>query len=82
MNRNTALPDAPVEYTREWMNRYSRQIQKFFNQIIFGAPLYAKTDRSGTKVISALTLADLPTSATGLPSGSVWNDAGTLKIVS
>jgi hypothetical protein len=23
----------------------------------------------------------LPTSATGLPVGSVWNDAGTLKIV-
>ena len=32
--------------------------------------------------LSTLKLTDLPTSASGLDSGSVWNDSGTLKIVS
>jgi len=32
--------------------------------------------------LSNLKLTDLPTSASGLASGTVWNDAGTLKIVS
>ena len=31
----------------------------------------------GTK----LTLTDLPTSSTGLEVGSLWNDAGTVRIV-
>ena len=32
--------------------------------------------------LATLKLTDLPTSASGLDSGSVWNDSGTLKIVS
>ena len=32
--------------------------------------------------LATLKLTDLPTSASGLASGSVWNDSGTLKIVS
>jgi hypothetical protein len=32
--------------------------------------------------MSNLKLTDLPTSASGLASGTVWNDAGVLKIVS
>ena len=32
--------------------------------------------------LSTLKLTDLPTSASGLASGTVWNDSGTLKIVS
>lgn len=32
--------------------------------------------------LSTLKLTDLPTSSSGLASGSVWNDSGTLKIVS
>jgi hypothetical protein len=32
--------------------------------------------------LSNLKLTDLPTSASGLASGTVWNDAGVLKIVS
>jgi hypothetical protein len=31
--------------------------------------------------LSTLKLTDLPTSASGLASGTVWNDGGTLKIV-
>ena len=32
--------------------------------------------------LATLKLTDLPTSASGLASGTVWNDGGTLKIVS
>jgi predicted component of type VI protein secretion system len=32
--------------------------------------------------LATLKLTDLPTSASGLASGTVWNDSGTLKIVS
>ena len=28
-----------------------------------------------------IVFGNLPTSATGLPTGAIWNDAGTLKIV-
>ena len=31
--------------------------------------------------LATLKLTDLPTSASGLASGTVWNDSGTLKIV-
>ena len=31
----------------------------------------------GTKI----TLTELPTSSTGLETGSLWNDSGTVKIV-
>ena len=35
------------------------------------------------KVIAKrINISDIPTSSTGLESGEVWNDAGTLKIVS
>lgn len=30
---------------------------------------------------SAILMRDLPTSSTGLPTGSVWNNGGTLQIV-
>lgn len=32
------------------------------------------------KTTGYLLLANIPTSSTGLPSGAVWNDNGTLKI--
>ena len=38
-------------------------------------------DANGTS-LATLKLTNLPTSASGLASGSVWNDSGTLKIVS
>ena len=58
----------------------------------FDARFWAKTLRSielafqrhsspGAIRGSTINLSDLPTSATGLKSGDVWNDAGTLKIV-
>lgn len=35
----------------------------------------------GDARFNKLNIANIPTSATGLASGDVWNDAGTLKIV-
>lgn len=41
----------------------------------------AKIDASGGATISTLNISNIPTSSSGLSSGDVWNDAGTLKIV-
>ena len=38
-------------------------------------------DRSNCTFVNNLSIMDIPTVATGLPAGSVWNDGGTLKIV-
>jgi hypothetical protein len=38
-------------------------------------------DRSNCTFVNNLSIKNIPTSATGLPSGSVWSDGGTLKIV-
>jgi hypothetical protein len=46
------------------------------NTVTLGNTLIIKTILRGT-----LNAANLPTSATGLVAGDIWNDAGTLKIV-
>jgi hypothetical protein len=38
-------------------------------------------DRECTTFVNNLSIKNIPTSSVGLPSGSVWNDSGTLKIV-
>ena len=35
---------------------------------------------TATTGASKLRIVDLPTSATGLSAGDIWNDAGTLKV--
>ena len=65
------LPEAPEEYTRVYMEDLIRTLE------IFIAQERNPGEMRGTK----LTLTDLPTSSTGLESGSLWNDAGTVKIV-
>ena len=64
------LPEPPIEYTQQYMADLVRSLQGFIEQ-----------DRNpgelrGTK----LTLTDLPTSATGLETGSLYNDSGTIKV--
>lgn len=46
---------------------------------MLGTMAFQDTDGA---TLSNLKITDLPTSASGLASGTVWNDAGTLKIVS
>jgi hypothetical protein len=75
----------PKEYSVDYMNRLVRQIEISMRRLHAGQPIRAGSDLSQTITpypISALTLENIPTSPTGLPSGSVWSDGGTLKIVS
>lgn len=82
---NTALPLPPREYNQEYMNRLLKQLAFIINRINSIRPITIGSDLTQQNVpfpVSALTIQNIPTSSTGLPSGSVWSDGGTLKIVS
>jgi hypothetical protein len=49
------------------------------DSFIVGSCLCA--DRVCTTYVNNLSIKNIPTSSAGLPSGYVWNDLGTLKIV-
>lgn len=56
--------------------------QRYFSEIIRAFSSFIQAQRNpGEARATTLTLTNLPTSPTGLPVGSVWNDSGTLKIV-
>jgi hypothetical protein len=65
------LPLPPNEYSPQYFDQLVRSLNTYFRQLGSTNPI----------VVDSITLNNLPTSATGLPVGSVWNDAGTLKIV-
>jgi hypothetical protein len=65
------FPLPPTEYSPQYFDQLVRSLNSYFRQLGSTTPI----------VVDSITLNDLPTSATGLPVGSVWNDAGTLKIV-
>lgn len=65
------FPLPPTEYTPQYFDQLVRSLNAYFRQVGSTTPI----------VVDSITLNNLPTSATGLPAGSVWNDAGTLKIV-
>tara|TARA_B100001287_G_scaffold263165_1_gene253762 strand:- start:134 stop:364 length:231 start_codon:yes stop_codon:yes gene_type:complete len=65
------LPEPPIEYTQQYMADLVRSLQVFIEQE------RNPGEMRGTK----LTLTDLPTSATGLETGSLYNDSGTVKVV-
>ncbi len=65
------LPEAPQEYTRAYMEDLVRALDSYIQQE------RNPGDMRGT----TLTLTQLPTSATGLETGALYNDAGTVKIV-
>jgi len=64
------LPEPPIEYSQQYMADLTRAIQVFIEQE------RNPGDMRGTK----LTLTDLPTSATDLETGSLYNDGGTVKV--
>lgn len=64
------LPEPPTEYTQQYMADLIRSLQTFIEQE------RNPGEMRGTK----LTLTDLPTSATGLETGSLYNDSGTVKV--
>ena len=77
-----SLPIAPPEYSQPYMNQFLRQLETIFNQIQTPGPIVCSGDSSpNSKAKSGLNIINIPTSATGLRSGDVWSDGGTLKIV-
>lgn len=64
------LPDAPVEYNQQYMADLIRALEAFMSQERNPGEL------RGTK----MTLTALPTSASGLETGALYNDSGTIKV--
>ena len=65
------LPEAPTEYSQQYMSDLVRTLELFIAQERNPGEL------RGTKI----TLTDLPTSASGLETGALYNDSGTVKVV-
>ncbi len=65
------LPEAPSEYSTAYMQDLLRALETFIAQERNPGEL------RGTKI----TLTNLPTSATGLETGALYNDSGTVKVV-
>jgi len=64
------LPEAPQEYTVSYMSDLIRALEIFIEQERNPGELRAST----------ITITDLPTSATGLETGTLYNDSGTVKV--
>ncbi len=73
MDKFTApvLPLPPNQYDSFYFNQLVRLLNIYFSQISSTTPL----------TIDTIRLLALPTSAAGLPSGSLWNNANVLNIV-
>jgi len=66
------LPEAPQQYDPQYMADLLRALEIFISQE------RTPGEMRGTKI----TLTDLPTSSSGLETGALFNDSGTVKIVS
>ena len=90
------LPLPPLEYDVQYMNNLIRLLNFFIKQVdnpgvLIGSGLFISDGdedpdvvidlNSSSADVTKILLKELPTSATGLESGQVWNDSGTLKIV-
>ena len=64
------LPEAPQEYTVSYMQDLIRALEVFIEQERNPGQLRGTT----------ITLTNLPTSATGLETGALYNDGGTVKV--
>ena len=65
------LPEPPKDYSARYMQDLLRALEIFIQRERTPGEI------RGTKI----TLTELPTSATGLESGAIYNDSGTVKIV-
>lgn len=78
----SVLALAPPEYSQQHMNTLIRQIEITFDQMRTPGPITCAGDNvANSKAKSGLNIQNIPTSSTGLKSGDVWSDSGTLKIV-
>jgi len=64
------LPEAPQQYSQQFMEDLLRSLEIFIQQQRTPGEIRGTT----------ITLTDLPTSATGLETGTLYNDAGTVKV--
>ena len=64
------LPEAPTQYSQQYMEDVLRSLEIFIQQERTPGDIRA----------TRITLTDLPTSATGLETGTLYNDAGTVKV--
>lgn len=86
----------PIEYDFQYFNNMVRLLNYFITQqdnpgnmrgskleISDGDPDvdFLVDSKASDDDILKLVIRELPTSATGLEQGQVWNDAGTLKII-
>lgn len=62
----------PKEWDRKYIENITRQISW----------LTTKLQSRGPARFSTVNINQLPTSSAGLSSGDLWNDAGTVKVVS
>lgn len=65
------LPEPPVEYNQQYLSDLVRALEIFISQE------RNPGEMRGTKI----TLTELPTSASGLETGALYNDSGTVKVV-
>lgn len=65
------LPTPGLEVDSQYINDLVRALEVFINQ----------QQTPGELRATKMTLTDLPTSATGLETGALYNDSGTVKIV-
>lgn len=74
MKDNDPFPNLgtpPKQYDPVFFERAFQRIQDFA----------ARQNSVGPIRVSAINISDLPTSATGLRTGDLWNDSNTVKIV-
>ena len=65
------LPEPPVDYDVRYLRDLTRALQVFIDQ----------ERNPGELRATKITLTDLPTSSSGLEVGALFNDSGTIKIV-
>ena len=70
-NSPPRLPEAPDQYDPQYMADLLRALEIFISQE------RTPGEMRGTKI----TLTELPTSSSGLETGALFNDSGTVKIV-
>lgn len=74
MSRDLVPPQfslAPEEYDQTYFDDMVRSLTQLVVQL----------QNPGELRVTKITLTDLPTSASGLESGALYNDSGTVKIV-
>ena len=92
---SAVLPLPPLEYDVQYMNTMVRILNFFIQQVgnpglVLGNALTIedrdkdtsfKLNPNEEREVLIWIMTNLPTSSTGLVSGQVWNDSGTLKII-